>query len=144
MTKHFVNRGMLFGPWTPIYGFGAAIVVLLSDKLKKPWQLFVTVFVASGVLEYATAFVFEELYHAKWWDYSVMYFNLQGRICLEYLLLFATVACLVAYIVIPFIDKFYYKINTKVLTVILVIIITAICVDFVFSIFNPNLAATFL
>ena len=32
---HFVNRGFLFGPICPIYGFGAIILIMTTKKLYK-------------------------------------------------------------------------------------------------------------
>ena len=141
MTGHFVNRGTLFGPWTPIYGFGGVGILLLSKKFKKPWQLFLAAFIVSGILEYATATILKEVYNAKWWDYSMLYFDIQGRICLEYLLAFAIIACLIVYLVVPKMDIIYKKINPKIMTIILIVVLLLICADFVYSIFNPNDAA---
>ena len=140
-TGVFINRGMLFGPWTPIYGFGGIGVLLLSKKFKKPWQLFLAAFIISGVLEYLTATILEEVYGAKWWDYNMLYFNIQGKICLEYLLAFAVVACLAVYLVVPKIDILFRKINPKIMTIILIVILLLICADFIYSIFSPNNAA---
>ena len=28
----FVNRGVLYGPWLPVYGFGGSIIFLLFKK----------------------------------------------------------------------------------------------------------------
>ena len=140
-TGVFINRGMLFGPWTPIYGFGGIGVLLLSKKFKKPWQLFLAAFIISGVLEYLTATILEEVYGAKWWDYNMLYFNIQGKICLEYLLAFAVVACLAVYLVVPKIDILFKKINPKIMTIILIVILLLICADFIYSIFSPNNAA---
>ena len=140
-TGVFINRGMLFGPWTPIYGFGGIGVLLLSKKFKKPWQLFLAAFIISGVLEYLTATILEEIYGAKWWDYNMLYFNIQGKICLEYLLAFAVVACLAVYLVVPKIDILFRKINPKIMTIILIVILLLICADFIYSIFSPNNAA---
>ena len=140
-TGVFINRGMLFGPWTPIYGFGGIGVLLLSKKFKKPWQLFLAAFIISGVLEYLTATILEEIYGAKWWDYNMLYFNIQGKICLEYLLAFAVVVCLAVYLVVPKIDILFRKINPKIMTIILIVILLLICADFIYSIFSPNNAA---
>lgn len=137
----FVNRGTLFGPWTPIYGFGGIAIIILSKKLKKPWQLFIGAFLISGLLEYFTATFLELLHSAKWWDYSMLYFNIHGKICLEYLLVFAIVACLVVYFIVPKLDKLFKKLDSKIMTMALIVIIISICIDFLFSIINPNSVA---
>ena len=44
------------------------------------WQVFLIGYLGSIVLEFGTSWVLEKLFHAVWWDYSNMPFNLQGRV----------------------------------------------------------------
>ena len=80
----FVNRGMLFGPWLPIYGTGGVLALLLFHRLvKRPMTVFAASFVMSGILEYVTAAVLWKTMKLKWWDYTGNYEsarkNLSGR-----------------------------------------------------------------
>ena len=77
-----VNRGFLNGPLCPIYGTGAVLAVVLLGDVHSPVLVFLISAVGASVLEYATSWVMERLFHARWWDYSNMRFNLNGRICL--------------------------------------------------------------
>lgn len=78
----FVNRGFLFGPYCPIYGFGAVIDIIVLRGIENPFILFLSgAFLACG-LEYLTSWGMEKLFHNRWWDYSDKKFNLNGRICL--------------------------------------------------------------
>ncbi len=97
--KHWQNRGFLFGPVCPIYGFGAMMIRLfavclsllpakVSTKDVPLWALFLGFMVISAVLEYITSWGMEKIFHARWWDYSNMPLNLNGRICLPASLLF--------------------------------------------------------
>ena len=77
----FVNRGFLNGPYCPIYGCGVVIVVTVLTPLKDNlFLLFVGSVVLTSVLEYITGFLLEKVFHNKWWDYSNMPFNINGRI----------------------------------------------------------------
>lgn len=80
--RRFVNRGFLNGPYCPIYGWGACLDVLVLGSLKQWWLIFILSVILTGVLEYATSFVMEKLFHARWWDYSNRKFNINGRVCL--------------------------------------------------------------
>ena len=67
------NRGFLYGPWIPIYGFGAILVIVLFDIRHVNYPFYVLVLgggVVSCLLEYITSFIMEELFHRRWWDYS--------------------------------------------------------------------------
>ena len=72
-----VNRGFLYGPICPIYGFGALLGFIIYDLVKTGylpelewWAIFILGFIVSMVLEYPTSWVLEKLFDARWWDYS--------------------------------------------------------------------------
>lgn len=100
--KQWSNRGFLFGPICPIYGFGALVFIMLGSGLSL-WLTFAVCMVSSAVLEYATAYALEKLFHASWWDYSNMPLNLNGYICLPASLLFGAAGVIVSHLVQPFI-----------------------------------------
>lgn len=80
--RRLVNRGFLNGPLCPIYGAGAILVLFLFGSLQNPALIFIAGALATGVLEYATSWLMEKLFHARWWDYGDWRFNLHGRVCL--------------------------------------------------------------
>lgn len=54
-------RGLLHGPWVPIYGFGFILLVLLGQRLKqRPVVLLFSSIVACAFLEYSTSFSWHE------------------------------------------------------------------------------------
>jgi uncharacterized membrane protein len=89
VEKHWQDRGFLFGPVCPIYGgcvVAASLVfgglARLSPGPAPLWQIFIICAAGSAVAEYATSWVLERRFHARWWDYSRLPLNLKGRICL--------------------------------------------------------------
>ena len=97
-----INRGFLSGPICPIYGFGALIVILsLTPFLSHPLFLFIDAVVLTSILEYFTSYAMEQLFHARWWDYSQHRFNLNGRICLATSLSFGSLSLFVMYVLHP-------------------------------------------
>lgn len=83
-----VNRGFLNGPLCPIYGTGAILGVAILGNVRNPVIIFLISMVGATILEYTTSWVMEQLFHARWWDYSNFRFNLQGRVCLLGALIF--------------------------------------------------------
>lgn len=83
-----VNRGFLNGPLCPIYGTGAILAVAILGNVHNPIIIFLISMVGATILEYTTSWVMEQLFHARWWDYSNFRFNLQGRVCLLGALIF--------------------------------------------------------
>src|SRR5574344_383227 len=135
----FVNRGFLIGPYCPIYGFGAIIITLFLNKyLNDPLILFVMAMVDCSVLEYATSYFFEKLYHARWWGYSSYKFNINGRICLETMVPFGIGGLIAMYYVNPFLLNLFSNIPTLALYIISGFLFIALITDnaISFSIMN--------
>lgn len=99
------NRGMLIGPYCPIYGVGAVLDVLLCSSLPNAGYVFIACMLGSAVLEYTTSYATERLFHAVWWDYSGLPFNLHGRICLSCSLGFGFAGWIVLYGLHPYISQ---------------------------------------
>lgn len=102
--RRWQNRGFLYGPLCPIYGFGFIGMmatwqsVLDQGLVVAPWQVFVACALGSIVLEYVTSWGLEQLFHARWWDYSNMPLNINGRVCLPATILFGLMGLLVVYV----------------------------------------------
>lgn len=110
-VKKFVNRGFLIGPYCPVYGFGVVAITLLLGKYTNDIPvLFILSTVICGTLEYATSYIMEKLFNARWWDYHNRKFNINGRICLETLIPFGIAGSLILCITNPFFINLYSKI----------------------------------
>lgn len=132
--KNVVNRGFLMGPYCPIYGWGCILIILLLNRyLKDPIVLFIMSMVICSVLEYVTSFVMEKLFKARWWDYSDRKFNINGRICLETLVPFGLLGCLLMYVINPFISGLILKIPSNILNVIAIILLIIFLFDNIIS-----------
>ncbi len=135
----FVNRGVLHGPWLPIYGTGGVLVLLMLYKLRdKPWLEFWATVVVCGVVEYFTAYYLETVYDRRWWDYAGYFLNLHGRICAEGLLVFGLGGMAVVYGVAPLFDNLLHKVRRSVLIGLCAALIALFCVDQAYSHFHPN------
>lgn len=139
-TKKFINRGFLIGPYCPIYGWGAIIITILLDKyLSDPIVLFVMAIVICSIIEYATSYLMEKIYHARWWDYSTKKFNINGRICLETMIPFGILGLLIMYFANPFFISIYEKIPELVINIICIILLILFIID---NIVSSNIIST--
>lgn len=82
--KHWVNRGFIFGPICPIYGFGA----LGAYFLLKPFaNNYVILYIGGSLMATAFEFLVAKLmlhmFGEVWWDYRDKPFNYKGILCLE-------------------------------------------------------------
>ena len=117
--RKFVNRGFLIGPYCPIYGFGGlAITILLKNYTKDPIVLFLMAVIICGILEYFTSYIMEKIFKARWWDYSAKKYNINGRICLETVVPFGILGCLVMYVLNPITFKYLNMLSNSMLNII--------------------------
>lgn len=127
------NSGYLFGPWTPIYGFGAIIIIYIYDlldkklKIKKFFKFITFLFIISILLtliEFIGGHLIEFVFHETFWDYSDHLFNIGKYVSLVMTLVWAIMASIFIYIVRPFIDKFIYvfpKTITYIVTILFIL-----------------------
>lgn len=112
----FSNRGVLFGPYCPIYGTAAVIFILLLTGIKKktirvksmnltPVVVFFLIVVISTLLELAGSYIMEALTGGWMWDYTRFAWNFQGRIALNPSLRFGAGGMVFLYLFQPAFEK---------------------------------------
>lgn len=80
--REWINRGFLYGPWLPIYGFGAIVILLSTLRVQESILLvYIAGMFGATALELVTGFLMEKLFHMRYWDYSHLPLNLNGYIC---------------------------------------------------------------
>lgn len=136
------NRGTMYGPWLPIYGTGGVGVILLFRRLgKRPLVTFLAVTAFCGVLEFCTSWALEALTGKAWWDYTGYFLNIQGRVCLEGLLVFGVGGCLGIYFLGPALNNLFNKIPQKPRRIVAACLSALFLGDLVVSAIHPNTAA---
>jgi uncharacterized membrane protein len=133
--KKFINRGFLIGPICPVYGFGSIMITyFLKDYIEQPFFVFLTAIFICCTLEYFTSYILEKIFKARWWDYSQMKFNINGRICLECGLGFGLGAMAILYVINPYIiDPIFNKCDIEALTIITFIVLILQAIDTIIS-----------
>lgn len=96
----FVNRGFLIGPVIPIWGVGCILITLFMEN-QSVLKLIVFSGTIGAILEYVVNYLMEKLFKARWWDYSQLPFNVNGRIWLGSVLLFGFGGLLVVKYISP-------------------------------------------
>lgn len=75
------RAGVLYGPFNPVYGFGAIFITLAIYKIKdKPvWVIFLASMLLGGIFEVVCSLFQEICYGTVSWEYSNTPFNIAGR-----------------------------------------------------------------
>ena len=137
--KKFINRGFLIGPYCPIYGCGAVLITFLLYRYSfDPLVLFIMTTISCGILEYMTSFVMEKLFKTRWWDYSDVKYNINGRICLNTMLPFGVLGVVVFFIVNPFIKYLLSFISYDILKIVAILLFAMYLIDNIITFFIIN------
>lgn len=112
------ESGILFGWWTPVYGIGVVIILLihkLIDKFKlnkifKAILLFFASALILSIIEVIGGYLIEWLFNYTFWDYSDYKFNIGKYAALEMALVWGISSLILIYLLKPFLDKIISKI----------------------------------
>lgn len=138
------RQSFLYGPFCAIYGLGACIMIIFLYKYGKKYNaLFLGGFIVGSIIEYLVSWIGEMILGVKWWDYSDMPLNINGRVCVYFSLFWGFLSIYLMASLNPKIDKLInwikskftiktLKISTIVVTIFLFIdcILTAFALDF--------------
>jgi len=126
-----ISSGIMFGPWTPIYGIGVIFILLINKFLSKrkiptpyyPIFVFITSAVILSTIEFIGGYLIEILFGRTFWDYSNEPLHIGKYASLKMALIWGVSALVVTYILKPLIDRYIEKIP-KLITYVLAFIFT--------------------
>ena len=138
------RQSFLYGPFCSIYGLGAVVMVIFLQYFKKNWAtLFAGGFLIGSVTEYLVSLIGEWILNVKWWDYSNMPFNLNGRICFSYSMFWGVLAIFLMRVIHPRVRNFMAyilkKSSAKAIKTVIAVITLFMLVDCVISGYAINL-----
>ena len=133
--KKFVNRGFFCGPILPIYGLGLLLLIECLYRYHE-FPLVVLIFgmIITSSLEYFLSFLMEKLFHNRWWDYSYLKYNLNGRICLRNTILFGILSLVSVYLIVPFLDSAFKLLPLSSWMILAIVLGVLFVIDAIYSI----------
>ena len=145
----FTNRGVLFGPYCPVYGFGAlayifCIYPLIKNKDTKTKLLLIpVVFLAcmavATLIELVTSYILEAVIGSwPWQTYADYKYNFEARIALSPSLRFGLGGCIFLYIIQPLLEKLVKKLGDKKVKIISIILFIIVIIDILATVFFIN------
>lgn len=133
-SRKLTNRGFMRGPFLPIYGSGAIMMLVVSMPFHDNIVLtYIAGCIGATALEYVTGVTMEALFKVRYWDYSKNKFNFQGHICLGSTLAWGVLTIVMTEFVHVPVERFVLSIPSQVLTIITLVLTVCIVADFALS-----------
>ncbi|MBR5756870.1 MAG: putative ABC transporter permease [Firmicutes bacterium] len=122
----YADRGVLFGPYCPVYGFGALLFIIIiypminrkayKDRLKYIPLVFLLSMLIATALELGTSYLLEMIIgYWPWQTYADYKINYQARIALSPSVRFGIGGVLFLYILQPLFEKLTGAMSDKTL-----------------------------
>ncbi|MBQ2639525.1 MAG: putative ABC transporter permease [Bacilli bacterium] len=143
LQKHKPISGILYGPWTPIYGIGAVLILIIFKKVFKVLKLnkFLEILIALLIIALVLTFIewiggilIEKFFHITFWDYRKLKLNIGKYIALEVTGIWIVGSLVILYFLQPLFNKFI-KLIPNYFTYLLIILMV---VDMLFTIFTKK------
>ena len=126
-----VNRGFLKGPWLPLYGSGAVLVLLITMPFDQhPVAVYIAGLIGATLLELVTGEAMVHLFKVRYWDYSNQHFQYKGHICLSSSIVWGFFSVMMVYVVQPQVERFVFWLNSEFVSVMTFLITICMVYDF--------------
>ncbi len=116
MDKLMSRSSLLYGQFSIIWGLGCVLLTILLHKMegKRDLYIFIIGAVAGGVYEYMCSVITEVLFGVRFWDYSKMALNIDGRINLLFCFFWGLIAVIWIQNIYPMLSHQIEKIPVKI------------------------------
>ncbi len=133
-SRKLVNRGFMRGPFLPLYGSGAIMMLVVSAPFQDNLLLtYIAGVIGATALEYITGVMMEALFKVRYWDYSNQPFNYKGHICLSSSVAWGFLTILMTRVIHKPIEQFVLAIPMRTLACVTGIMTVYIVADFTLS-----------
>ena len=134
------TSGILYGPWTPIYGIGIVIVILISNYLFSHLHLsrwletfitFIIITLVLTLLEWLGGVLIEKIFHVVFWDYSKEALSIGKYISLSKSLIWGVGSIIFIYVLKPLLEGLIKHIPIPVTVILTLLMIFDLILTFV-------------
>lgn len=101
------RAGLVWGPFSPLYGLGAVLMTLSANNLKgrNPVVIFAVCALVGGVLEYFAGWFWESFFGIVAWSYVDQPLNFGGYTCVSTMVVWGIAGTAWAYFGIPLMER---------------------------------------
>lgn len=139
LEKKIINTGFLKGPFCPIYGFGAIIIIIFFSSFQdNVLALFLVSVIILSLWEYLVGVALEKMFKTKYWDYSNHKFNYKGRICLTNSIEWGILGVIFIKFIHPAIENLLNQVDSIYINIAVIFISLILIIDAIISIIKTK------
>lgn len=116
--KQIYFSGLLKGPFIPLYGFGALLIISIIPSHTNNYEIFFYSLICGTILEYLTHFFLRIDSNIEIWNYQRMHYQYKNRICLFYSITWGILGILLINYINPYINSLLIKLNYNLVNII--------------------------
>ncbi len=140
-TKSYVDRSILHIPFLITYGLGAVLISLVFfDDDHEIYNIAIVSSIILTIYQLILSYLIEWIFKIKYWDYSNLEFNFQGRISLLISIIYMVISVLIIKKINPLLNRIIkkYRMN-KIYTICLILFGSIIIIDFILVVYQSVL-----
>ena len=107
------RRGVLYGPFNPLYGLAFISVIILFHRIKNPLKLFIIGGLYGMIFEIVFGALQMAFFGSRSWDYTGQFMNIYGYTSPFYGIVWGIFILIILKVIFPFISKYIEKVPPK-------------------------------
>lgn len=128
------HKGVIYGPFNPLYGAGIALIIyILGKKKRHPFKTFLYGSLLGGIIEYTVSFLMELVLGVASWDYSTYFLNINGRTTIPYMIFWGFAVMILIHCVYPYLSKLIEKIPNRIGKPLIIILVIFMSINMIIS-----------
>lgn len=128
------RRGIIYGPFSPIYGMGTVIMTLVLCKKERTLRkTFLLAAIVGGITEYLISFLQETFIGTISWDYSDKLLNINGRTTIPYMAFWGLLGVIFVKYIYPPLSSFIENIPDTIGQCLVTLLFVLFIIDFTLS-----------
>ena len=135
MGKLMSRSSLVYGQFSIIWGLGTVLLTVILHRMegKRDLSIFMVGTIAGGIYEYACSLVGEYMFGVRFWDYSDIAFNIDGRVNLLFCFFWGLIAVVWVQNIYPFLSAHIEKIPLKAGKLLTYLFAIFLCYDMALS-----------
>ncbi|MEG0275661.1 MAG: putative ABC transporter permease [Coprobacillus sp.] len=130
------RQGLIYGPFSPIYGVGVSIFVIFLGKHNDERSIWKTLIYASligGGTEFATSWIADVVFGVEFWNYTGYFLNIAGRTTIPFMIGWGIGGTFLMKVIYPFISKWIEKIPYHIAHPIYIVVVILLMIDIIIT-----------